>query len=53
MVECPLTILGSFKPHYLALPKEILMTSMKSIRDIFLLVDANGALLPNFRRSRI
>ena len=48
MVECPLTILGSFKPHYLALPKEILMTSMKEHQGYFSLVDSNGALLPNF-----
>ncbi len=48
MVECPLTILGSFKPHYLALPKEILMTSMKEHQGYFSLVDSHGALLPNF-----
>ncbi len=48
MVESPLTILGSFKPHYLALPKEILMTSMKEHQGYFSLVDAKGALLPNF-----
>lgn len=48
MVECPLTILGSFKPHYLALPKEILMTSMKEHQGYFSLVDSKGALLPNF-----
>lgn len=48
MVECPLTILGSFKPHYLALPKETLMTSMKEHQGYFSLVDTKGALLPNF-----
>ena len=48
MVECPLTILGAFKPHYLVLPKEILMTSMKEHQGYFSLVDAKGALLPNF-----
>ncbi|HQV12721.1 MAG TPA: glycine--tRNA ligase subunit beta, partial [Nitrospira sp.] len=48
MVECPLTILGAFKPHYLALPKEILMTSMKEHQGYFSLVDSKGALLPNF-----
>ncbi len=48
MVEHPHTILGSFKPHYLALPKEILMTSMKEHQGYFSLVDAKGALLPNF-----
>lgn len=48
MVESPLTILGSFKPHYLSLPKEILMTSMKEHQGYFSLVDQKGALLPDF-----
>jgi len=48
MVEYPHTILGSFKPHYLSLPKEILMTSMKEHQGYFSLVDQKGALLPNF-----
>ncbi len=48
MVESPLTILGAFKPHYLSLPKEILMTSMKEHQGYFSLVDHKGALLPNF-----
>ncbi len=48
MVEYPHTILGSFKPHYLALPKEVLMTSMKEHQGYFSLVDQAGALLPNF-----
>ena len=48
MVENPHTILGSFKPHYLALPKEILMTSMKEHQGYFSLVDQTGSLLPHF-----
>ena len=48
MVENPHTILGSFKPHYLALPKEILMTSMKEHQGYFSLIDQKGALLPHF-----
>ncbi|MCK6500747.1 MAG: glycine--tRNA ligase subunit beta, partial [Nitrospira sp.] len=48
MVEYPHTILGSFKPHYLSLPKEILMTSMKEHQGYFALVDQKGQLLPNF-----
>ena len=47
-VEYPYTIIGSFKPNYLALPKEILMTAMKEHQGYFSLVDRNGALLPNF-----
>jgi glycyl-tRNA synthetase beta chain len=48
MVECPHTILGSFNPQYLSLPKEILMTSMKEHQGYFSLVDQKGTLLPNF-----
>jgi glycyl-tRNA synthetase beta chain len=47
-VEYPHTILGAFQPHYLSLPKEVLMTSMKEHQGFFSLVDRNGALLPNF-----
>jgi glycyl-tRNA synthetase beta chain len=47
-VEYPHTILGSFQPHYLSLPKEVLMTSMKEHQGFFALVDRGGALLPNF-----
>ena len=47
-VECPNTILGAFKSHYLALPKEILTTSMKEHQGYFSLVDEAGALLPHF-----
>ena len=34
-VEYPHTIIGSFKPDYLALPKEVLMTSMKEHQGYF------------------
>jgi glycyl-tRNA synthetase beta chain len=47
-VEYPHTILGSFEPRYLSLPKEVLMTSMKEHQGFFALVDRTGGLLPNF-----
>ena len=47
-VEYPYTILGSFRPGYLSLPKEVLMTSMKEHQGFFALVDRSGALLPHF-----
>jgi glycyl-tRNA synthetase beta chain len=47
-VEWPNTILGGFKPQYLSLPKEILMTAMKEHQGYFSLVDRKGALLPKF-----
>ncbi|MBM4124078.1 MAG: glycine--tRNA ligase subunit beta [Nitrospira sp.] len=47
-VEYPHAILGSFNPQYLALPKEILMTSMKEHQGFFSLVQKDGTLLPRF-----
>ncbi len=47
-VEYPHVIIGSFKPDYLALPKEILMTAMKEHQGYFSLIDRDGSLLPNF-----
>jgi glycyl-tRNA synthetase beta chain len=47
-VEYPHTILGSFEPRYLSLPKDVLMTSMKEHQGFFALVDGKGGLLPNF-----
>ena len=47
-VEYPQAVLGSFESRYLALPKEVLMTSMKEHQGFFALVDRQGALLPNF-----
>lgn len=47
-VEMPYTIAGSFNPQYLALPKEVLMTSMKEHQGYFSLLKKNGELLPCF-----
>jgi glycyl-tRNA synthetase beta chain len=47
-VEYPHTILGSFNPQYLSLPKEILITSMKEHQGFLAVMDRDGNLLPQF-----
>lgn len=46
--EYPHPILGGFKPQYLSLPKEILMTSMKEHQGFFSILRRDGTLLPAF-----
>jgi glycyl-tRNA synthetase beta chain len=46
--EWPVPILGSFKPTYLSVPKEVLMTAMKEHQGYFSLVQKDGTLLPKF-----
>ena len=47
-VECPQAILGAFDPHFLTLPKEILITAMKEHQGYFSLIGRNNTLLPKF-----
>ncbi|HZC68862.1 MAG TPA: glycine--tRNA ligase subunit beta [Nitrospirales bacterium] len=47
-VEMPQVLVGSFKPQYLALPKEVLMASMKEHQGYFSLLAKDGKLLPYF-----
>jgi glycyl-tRNA synthetase beta chain len=47
-VEYPQAIVGSFHPDYLALPREILTTSMKEHQGYFSLLRPDGTLLPQF-----
>ena len=47
--ECPNAIIGSFKPAYLEVPQEILMTSMKEHQGFFSLMNNDtGKLVPHF-----
>jgi glycyl-tRNA synthetase beta chain len=48
LVEYPSAILGTFSPDFLQVPKEVLITSMRSHQRYFSLVDAEGKLLPCF-----
>jgi len=47
--ECPSAIIGSFKPAYLEVPQEILITSMKEHQGFFSLMNKDtNKLVPNF-----
>ena len=47
--ECPHAMIGSFKPAYLEVPQEILITSMKEHQGFFsLLHKETGTLVPHF-----
>jgi glycyl-tRNA synthetase beta chain len=48
LVEWPSPIIGSFDQHFLEVPHEALILSMKKNQKYFHLVDESGALLPHF-----
>jgi glycyl-tRNA synthetase beta chain len=48
LVEYPSAVCGTFSPDFLAVPKEVLITSMRSHQRYFSLVDDQGRLLPSF-----
>jgi glycyl-tRNA synthetase beta chain len=48
LVEYPTVILGNFNEEYLALPRELLITVMKSHQRYFSVEDREGNLLPHF-----
>lgn len=48
LVEYPTAFMGSFDRHYLDIPEEVLVTSMKTHQRYFVVRDQNGSLLPNF-----
>ncbi len=48
LVEYPSVVHGTFSPEFLKVPKEVLITSMRSHQRYFSIVDANGGLLPGF-----
>ncbi|HEX9022700.1 MAG TPA: glycine--tRNA ligase subunit beta, partial [Geobacteraceae bacterium] len=48
LVEYPSAVCGTFSPDFLAVPKEVLITSMRSHQRYFSLVDDQGKLLPFF-----
>jgi glycyl-tRNA synthetase beta chain len=48
LVEYPSAVCGTFSPDFLAVPKEVLITSMRSHQRYFSLVDEKGMLLPAF-----
>ena len=48
LVEYPSAVVGTFSPDFLAVPKEVLITSMRSHQRYFSVVDESGKLLPAF-----
>ncbi|MDD5284558.1 MAG: glycine--tRNA ligase subunit beta [Desulfuromonadaceae bacterium] len=48
LVEYPSAVHGTFSSEFLKVPKEVLITSMRSHQRYFSIVDANGGLLPGF-----
>lgn len=48
LVEWPVVLLGNFKKEFLELPKEVLITSMRSHQKYFALADEKNNLLPFF-----
>lgn len=48
LVEYPTAIIGSIPAEFLVVPKEVLITSMRSHQRYFSVVDQDGKLLPRF-----
>src|SRR5512143_3556545 len=48
LVEYPVVMVGRFEEKYLALPREILVTSMRNNQKYFVFEDAGGRLFPGF-----
>jgi glycyl-tRNA synthetase beta chain len=48
LVEYPVAIRGDFDPHFLELPKELLVMTMKHHQKYFPVIDGSGSLLPCF-----
>jgi glycyl-tRNA synthetase beta chain len=48
LVEYPSAVHGTFSPEFLKVPKEVLITSLRSHQRYFSIVDDNGTLLPGF-----
>jgi len=48
LVEYPSAVYGTFSPDFLAVPREVLITSMREHQRYFSLVDDQGKLLPGF-----
>jgi glycyl-tRNA synthetase beta chain len=48
LVEYPSAVAGTFSPEFLKVPKEVLITSMRSHQRYFSIVDNDGKLMPGF-----
>ncbi len=48
LAEYPSAVAGTFPPEFLKVPREVLITSMRSHQRYFSIVDASGKLMPGF-----
>ena len=48
MVEWPVAVVGNFDEHFLEVPPEVLITTMKDNQKYFHVVDVDGKLMPHF-----
>ncbi len=48
LVEWPVALLGTIEERFLALPQEVLMTSMRSHQKYFSVVDSKGKIAPHY-----
>lgn len=48
MVEWPMAVMGNFDKHFLEVPQEVLITTMKDNQKYFHVVDPAGKLMPHF-----
>ncbi len=48
LTERPVPLVGRFDPHYLELPREVLLASMAKHQRVFAVQTASGKLLPSF-----
>lgn len=48
LVEAPYAVCGTFEKRFLALPREVLITSMREHQKYFAITDENNNLLPHF-----
>ncbi|MCK4537224.1 MAG: glycine--tRNA ligase subunit beta [Candidatus Krumholzibacteria bacterium] len=48
LIESPVVMSGSFDPSFLELPREVIVTALKSHQRYFSIEDKNGDLLPSF-----
>jgi glycyl-tRNA synthetase beta chain len=48
LVEWPVALTGRFDEHFLSVPREALVSSLKTHQKCFYVLDKNGQLMPNF-----
>lgn len=52
LLEYPVPVVGSFDPHFLDLPREVVVTAMREHQRYFAVEDQSGNLMPHFITTR-